>query len=167
MGKKWKWWHTIFSGSKITVDNDCTMKLKDACSLARKVIKKPRQCIKKQRHHFAEKDPYSQSYGFSSSHVQMQEFDHKEGWAPKNWCFWVVLEKTLESPLDCKEINPINPKENQSWIFNGRIDAEAEAPILWPPDVKRWLIRKDPYAEKDWRQEENGVTEDGMVGWHH
>ena len=133
----------------------------------KKSYKKPRQCIKKQRYHFAEKDPYSQSYGFSSSHVQMQEFDHKEGWAPKNWCFWIVLEKTLESPLDCKEINPINPKENQSWIFIGRIDAEAEAPILWPPDVKRWLIRKDPYAEKDWRQEEKGVTEDEMVGWQH
>ena len=98
----------------------------------------------------------------------MWELDHKEGWAPKNWCFWtVVLEKTLESPLDCKEIQPVNPKGNQSWIFIGRTDAEAEAPILWPPDVKSWLIWKDPDDEKDWRQEEKGTTEDEIVGWHH
>ena len=96
----------------------------------------------------------------------MWELDHKEGWAPKNWCFWtVVLEKTLESPLDCMEIKPVNPKGNQSWIFIGRPDAEA--PILWPPDAKNWLIRKGPDAGKDWRQEEKGMTEDEMVGWHH
>ena len=111
---------------------------------------------------------YSQSYGFSSSHVWMWELNHKESWAPKKWCFWtVVLEKTLESPLDCKEIQPVNPKGNQSWIFIGRIDAEAETPILWPPDAKNWLIRKAPDAGKDWRQEEKGMTEDEMVGWHH
>ena len=93
---------------------------------------------------------------------------HKESWAPKNWCFWtVVLEKTLESPLDCKEIQPVHPKGDQSWIFTGRTDAEAEAPILWPPDAKDWLIRKDPDYGKDWRQEEKGTTEDEMVGWHH
>ena len=98
----------------------------------------------------------------------MWELDHKEGWAPKNWCFWtVVLEKTLESPLDCKEIQPVNPKGNQSWIFIGRTDAEAEAPILWPPDVKNWLTGKDPGAGKDWRQEDKGTTDDEMVGWHH
>ena len=98
----------------------------------------------------------------------MWELDHKESWAQKNWCSWtVVLEKTLESPLDCKEIQPIHPKGNQSWIFIGRTDAEAETPILWPPDVKNWLIGKDPYAGKDWRQEEKGSTEDEMVGWHH
>ena len=109
--------------------------------------------------------PYCQSYGFSSSHVQMWELDHKEGWAPKNWCFrTVVLEKTLKSPLDSK-IKPVNPKGNQPWIFIGRSDAEA--PILWPPDVRSWLIGKDPDAGKDWRQKEKGTTEDLMVEWHH
>ena len=107
-------------------------------------------------------------YGFSSGHVGMWESDHKESWALKNWCFWtVVLEKTLESPLDCKEITPVHPKGNQPWIFIGRTDAEAETPILWPPDAKNWLIGKDPDAGKDWRQEEKGMTEDEMVGWHH
>ena len=110
----------------------------------------------------------SQSYGFSSSHVWMRELDRKESWVPKNWCFWtVVLEKTLESPLDCKEIKPAHPKGNQSWIFLGRTDAEAEILILWPPDVKNWLLGKDPDAGNDWRQEEKGMTEDEMVGWHH
>ena len=103
-----------------------------------------RQYIKKRRHYFANKGVSSQSYGFSSSHVWMWELVHKESWAPKNWCFWtVVLEKTLESPLDCKEIQPVNPKEDQSWIIIGRTDAEAETPILWPPDAKNWLIWKD------------------------
>ena len=110
----------------------------------------------------------SQSYGFSSSHVWMWELDYKESLAPKNWCFWtVVLEKTLESPLDCKEIKPVHPKGNQSWIFTGRTDAEAEIPILWPPDGKNQLIGKNPDAGKDWRQEEKGMTEDETVGWHH
>ena len=98
----------------------------------------------------------------------MWELDYKESWAPKNCCFWtVVLEKTLESPLDCKEIQPVDSKGNQSWIFIGRTDAEAEAPIFWPPDAKNWLLGKDPDAGKDWRQEEKGMTEDEMVGWHH
>ena len=133
----------------------------------KKIYDQPRQHIKKQRHYFANKGPSSQSYGFSSSHVWMWELDHNESWAPKNWCFWtVVLEKTLESPLDCKEVQPIHPKGNQSWIFIGRTNAEAEATILWPPDVK-WLLRKDPDAGKDWRQEEKGTTEDEMVAWHH
>ena len=110
----------------------------------------------------------SQGYGFSSSYVWMWELDYKESWAPKNWCFWTaVLEKTLESPLDCKEIQPVHPKGNQSWIFIRRTDAEAETPILWPPDAKSWLIGKDPDARKDWRQREKGTTEDEMVGWHH
>ena len=110
----------------------------------------------------------SQSYGFSSSHVRMWELDYKESWALKNWCFWtVVLEKTLESPLDCRETKPVHPKGNQSWIFIGRTDAEAETPILWPPDVKNWLIGKDPDAGKDWRQEEKGTSRDEMIGWHH
>ena len=125
------------------------------------------QHIKKQRHHFADKGLYSQSYGFSRSHAWMWELDHKEGWAPKNWCFQtVVLEKTLENPLNSKEIQPVNPKGHQPWIFIGRIDAEVEAPILWPPDVKSQFIGKDPDAEKDWGQEEKRATEVEMCGWH-
>ena len=114
---------------------------------------KLRQHIKKQSHHFANKGSYRQSCGFSSSHVQMWELDHKEGWVLKNWYFWtVVLEKTLENPLDSEVIKPVSPKRNQSWIFIGRTDADAEAPILWPPDAKNWLIGKDPDARKDWSQ---------------
>ena len=127
----------------------------------------PRQHIKKQGHYFVNKGPSSQGYGFSSSHVWMWELDYKESWALNNWCFWtVVLEKTLESPLDCREIQPVHPKGNWSWIFIGRTDAEAETRILWPPDVKSWLIWKDPDVGKDWRWEEKGMTEDEMVRWH-
>ena len=127
----------LFVGSKITVDSDCSRESKD-----------------------------SQSYAFSSGHVRMWELNHKEDWALKNGCFQaVVLEKILENPLDSKEIKPVNPKGNQPWIFIGRTDAEAL--ILWPPDVKGWPIRKDRDAGKDWRQEEKGTTEDEMVGWHH
>ena len=126
--------------------------------------------LKKQRCHFTNKDPYSldsQSYGFSSSHVWIWELDYKGGWVLKNWCFWtVVLEKTLESPLDRKEMKPVNPKGNQSWIFIGRSDAAGEAPILWPPDVMSQLVGKDPDAGKDWKQKE-AAAEDEMVGWHH
>ena len=126
------------------------------------------QCIKKQRHHFVDKGAYSQSYGFSSSHVWMWELDYKIIWALNNSWFWtVVLEKTLESPLDCKEIQPVHAKWNQSWIIIGRTDVEAKTPILWPPDVKIWVIWKDPDAGKDWRREEKGMTENEMVGWHH
>ena len=103
---------------------------------------------------------------FSSSHVCMWELDYKENWAPKNWCFWTVLLMILESPLDFKEIKPVNPKWNQSWIFIGRTDAEIETPILWPPDAKSWCIGKDHDAGKDWRQEEKGMTEVEMFGWH-
>ena len=114
---------------------------------------KPRQHIKKQRHQFTNRGPYSQSYVFSSSHVPMWGLDHKEGWVLKNWCFWiVVLKKTFESPLDSKGIKPVNPKGNQPWIFTRRIDTEAEAPKLWPPDAKSRLTGKDPDAGKDWRQ---------------
>ena len=128
----------------------------------------PRQHIKKQRHYFANKGSSSQGYGFSSSHIWMWQLDHKESWVLKNWCFWtVVLDKMLESPLDCKDIKLINSKGNQSWIFIGRADAEAETSIVWLPDVKNWLARKDPDAGKDWRQEEKGMTEYQMVGWHH
>ena len=130
----------------------------------KKSYDQPRQYIKKQRHYFANKA--SQSYSFSSSHEWMWELDHKEVWALKNWCFWTVV-KTLESPLDYKEIKPVNPKRNQPWKCIGRTDAEAEAPILWPPDVKNWLIGKDPDAGKDRGQEEKRMTEDEMVGWHH
>ena len=141
-------------------------KLKDACSL-KKSYNKARKLTKRQRHYFAIKGPSSQSYGFSSSHEWMWELDHKESWAMKNWCFWtVVLEKTLESPLDCK-IKPVHPKGDQSLVFIGRTDVEAETPILWPPDVMNWLIGKDPHAGKDWGQEEKGMTEDEMGGWHH
>ena len=126
---------------------------------------KPGQCIKKQRHHFANKDPYSQSYGFSSSHVQMWELDHKEGWALKNWCFQFFLE-SLESPLGSKEIKPVNPKGHQPSIFIGRTDAEAEASTLWLPDVKNWSIRKELDAGKDWRPKEKGAAEYEMVRYH-
>ena len=121
-----------------------------------------------QRYYFANKRTSSQGYGLSSGHVRMWELDCEESWVPKNWCFWtVVLEKTLESPLDCKEIQPVHPKGSQSWTFIGRTAAKAETLILWPPDVKSWLIVKDPDAGKDWRQEEKGTTENEMVGWHH
>ena len=134
----------------------------------KKSCDQPRQHIKKQRHYFANKGPYSQSYGFCNSHVWMWELDSKESWALKNWCFWtVVLEKTLESPLDCKEVQLVHPKGDQSWVFFGRTDAKAETPILWPPHVMSWLTGKDPDAAKDWRQEKKGMTEDEMVGWHH
>ena len=123
----------------------------------------PRQHIQKQRHDFVNKGLSSQGNGFSSSHVWMWELDYKESWTLKNWCFWtVVLEKMLESPLDCREIQPVHPKGDQSWVFIGRTDAEAETPILWPPDAKSWLIWKDPDAGK-----EKGTTENEMAGWHH
>ena len=153
MGKQWKEWETLFWGAPKSLQMvTVAMKLKDVCSW-KKSYDKPRQHIKKQRHYFANKGPYSQSYGFSSSHVWMWELDHNECWAPRNWCFQtVVLEKTLESPLDCKVIKPVHPKGNQPWIFIGRTDAET--PILWLLDVKSWLIGKDPDAGKDWGQEE-------------
>ena len=150
-------------GSKITTDGDCSHDIKRCLLLGRKAMRNPRQHIKKQSYHFASKSPSSQSYGFSSSHVQMWDLDHKEVWAPKNWCFWiVVLEKTLESPLDSKEIKPVNPKGNQSWIFIGR--TEAEALILWPPDMKSRLLGKDLHARKDWGQEEKGTAKNELVG---
>ena len=128
------------------------MKYNEMLAPQMKSYGKPRQRIEKQRHHFANKVPSNQSYGFSSSHVQMWELDHKEGWALKNWCVWIVaLEKTLESPLDSRGIKPVNPKGSQPWISTGR--TEAEASILWPPDVKSRLIGKDPDDGKDWRQE--------------
>ena len=168
MGGKCKQWQILFSGAPKSLQMvTVTMKLKDI-SPWKKSYDRPKQHIKKQRHHADNKCPYSQSCSFSSSYVWMWELDHKDGWTPKNWCFWtVVLEKTLESPLDFREIKPVNPKGNQPWISIGSPDAEAEAPILWPPDVKSRLTGKDPDAGKDWGQEEKGLTEDEMIGCHH
>ena len=168
MGKKWKQWRILYFWAPKSLQMViAAMKLKDAFSLERR-YDQPRQHIKKQRHYFASKGPSSQDCGFSSGHVWMCELDYKESWVQKNWCFWtVVLEKTLESPLDCKEIHPVHSKGNQSWIVIGRTDAKAEAPILWLPNVKNWLIGKDPDAGKDWRQGEKGMPKDRMVGRHH
>ena len=142
------------------------MKLKDAFFLEE--VMTNLGSILKSRDIIANKDPSSQSYSFSSIHVCKWELDYKESWVVMNWCFWsVVLEKTLERPLDCKEFQPVYPKGNQSWIFIGRTDAEAKTPIICPPDVKNWLIWKDTDAGKDWRWEEKGTTEDKMFGWHH
>ena len=128
----------------------------------------PRQHIKKQRYYFANKGPSGQGYGFNSGCVWMWELDYKESWALKNWCFWtVVLEKTLEGPFDYKEIKQVHPKGDQSWVFIGGTDDEAETPVLWPPDVKNQLIGKYPDAGRGWGQEEKGTTEDEMAGWHH
>ena len=157
----------FWGDSKITADGDCSHEIKRCLLLRRKIVTNLESILKK-RHYFANKGLSSQSFDFSSSHVWMWELDYKESWAPKNWCFWTVgLEKTLESLLDCKEIQPVHPKGDQSWIFIGRTDTEAETPILWPPDVKHWLICKHPDVGKDWRQEEKGTTEDETAGWHH
>ena len=133
----------------------------------KKSYDQPRQHIKKQRHYFTNRDLSSQTYGFSINHIWMWELDYKERWVPKNWCFWtVLLKKTLDSPLDFKEIQPVYPKGNQPWIFIERTDTEAEISILRPPDTKNWLTRKNPDVGKDWRKEEKGMTEE-MFGWYH
>ena len=149
MEKQWKQWLTLFlEGSKITVDGDSSHEIKRPLLLGRKVMTNI-DCIKKQIYNFADICPYSQSYGFYSSHVSVWELDHKESWSQKNWCFWiVVLEKTLESPLDCKEIQPVHSEGDQPWVFIGRTDAKAETPILWPPHATSWLIGRDPDAGK-------------------
>ena len=171
MGNKWRnsgnsSWLLFFWAPKSLQIVIAVLKLKDTYSW-KESYDQPRQHIKKQKHYFDNKGQSSQGYGFSSSHVWLWELDYKESWA-QNWCFWTaVLEKTLESPLDCKEIQPVHPKGDQSWVFIGRTDVETETPILWPPDSKSWLIWKDPDAGKDWGQEEKGTTENGMVGWHH
>ena len=147
----------IFLGSKVTADGDYSHEIKRCLLLGRKAMTNLDSILKKQRHYSVNKYLFSQSYGFSSSHVWIRGLNYKERWVPKNCCFWtVVLEKTLESPLDCKEIQSVNTKGNQSWIFIGRTDIEAETPILWPPDVNNWLTGKDPDGEQDWRQEERG-----------
>ena len=156
----------ILEGSKITADGDCSHEIKRHLLLGMKVMTNLDSILKIR--HFANKGPSSQGYGFSSGHVSVWELHCEESWPPKNRCFWtVVLDKTLESPLDFKEIQPVHPKGDQSWVFIGRTDIEAETPILWQPDVNSWLIWKDPDARKDWEQEEKGTTEDEMVGWAH
>ena len=157
----------IFLGSKITADGDYGHEIKTFAP-SQESYDQHRQHIKKRRHYFANKGLSSQGYGFSSGHVWMWKLDYKESWVPNNWCFWtVVLEKTLESLLDYKEIQPVHPKGDQSWVFIGSTDVEAETPILWAPDGKSWLIWEDPDAGKDWGQEEKETTEDEMVGWLH
>ena len=156
-----------FLGSKITADGDCSHEIKRRLLLGRKDMTNLDSMLESRDITLPTK-VHSQSYSFSSSHVWRWELDYKESWEPKNWCFWTVgLEKTLESPLDCKEIQPVHPKGDQSWIFPGRTDGEAETPLLWPPDVKNWLISKDPGAGKDWSWEEKRTTEDEMVWGHH
>ena len=166
-----------FLGSKMTADDDCSYEIKRCLLLGRKVmtnldsIWKSRDITLSTKVHLVNNGPSSQQrsiYGFSSSHVWMWKLDYKESWALKNWRFWtVVLETTLKSPLDHKEIQPVHPKGNQYWIFIRRTDAEAETPMLWPPDAKNCLIGKDSDAGKDGKQEEKGTTEDEMVGWYH
>ena len=154
-----------FLGTKITADGDCSHEIKRCLLLGRNTMTNLDSILQSRDITLLTKVCRAI---FSSSHVLMWELYHKEGWGLKNWCFWtVVLEKTLESPLDCKEIQPVHPKGNQSWVFIGRTDVEAATPISWPPDAKSWLIWKDPGVGKDWRQEEKGMTEDEMVRWHH
>ena len=156
----------IFLGSKITADGDCSHEIKRCLLLGRKVMTHLDSIFKSRD--IANKRPSHQGFGFSCGHVWMWELDYKESWMKKNWWFWtVVLEKTLESPLDYKEIQPVHPKGDQSWVFIGRTDAEAETLILWPPDAKSWLIGKDPDAGENWGHEEKGTTEDEMVGLNH
>ena len=159
-------WLLFLWGSKITADGDRSHEIKRCLLLGWKAITNLDSIFKSRDITLPSK--ISLVNGFSSSHVWMWEVDYRESWGLKNWCFWtVVLEKTLESPLDCKEIQPIYTKGNQSWIFIGQTNAEAETPIVWPPDAKNWLIWKGPNPGKDWRQEEKESTEDEMVGWHH
>ena len=154
MRKQWKQWQTLLSWTPKSLKMMMQPWNKKALAPWKKSYDQSRQHIDMQRYYFTDQVSYSQRYVFSSSHVWMWELFYKESWAVKNgWFLTAVLEKTLESPLECKEIQLINPKGNQSWIFTGRTDAEAETPILWPPDVKNWLIEKVPDAGKDWRQD--------------
>ena len=155
MGKQWKQWHTIFLGSKITADGDCSLEIRRCLLLGRKAMTNLVSILK------------TDITIWTKVHL-VWELDHKEGWTLKNWCFWtVVLEKTLESPLDCNEIKPVNLKGNQSWIFIGKTEAEAVALILWPLDVNYWFTEKEPDAGKDWRREEKGMKKGKIAGWHH
>ena len=164
MGKQWKQCQTLFWGA---ADGDCSHEIKRRLLLERKVITNLDSILKSRDITLPTNVCLVKAMVFPLV-LYGCELDYKESWVPKNSCFWsVVLEKTLASPLDCKEIQPVHPRGNQSWIFIGRTDAEAKTPILWPPDVKNWLIRKNPDDIKDWRWEEKGSTEDEMVGWHH
>ena len=158
----------ILGGSKITADGYCSHEIKKCLLLGRKTMTNLQSILKSRDITLSTNFPLVKDMVFPVVMYGCKSLDYKESWVLKNWWFWtVVLEKTLESPLDCKEIKPVHPKGDQSWVFIGRTDAEAETPIIWPPDVKSWLIGKDPDAGKDWRQEEKGMTEDEMVGWHH
>ena len=163
MGRQWKQCQTLYLGAPKSLQMVlAAMKLKDAFMTNLDSILKSRDIT------FANKGLSGQGYGFSSGRVWMWELDCEESWAPKSLCFWtMVLEKTLESPLDCKEIQPVHPEGDKSWVFIGRTDAEVETPVLWPPHAKCWLIGKDPDGGRDWGQEEKGMTEDEMAGWHH
>ena len=164
MGKPWK---ILFLGSKITADGDCSHEIK-RCLLLGKVMTNLDNILKSRDITLPANVRLVKAMVFPVVMYGCESWTIKKVWALKNWCFWtVVLKKTLESPLDCKEIQPVHPKGNQSWIFIGKTDAEAETPILWPPGAKNWLIWKHPDAGKDWSQEEKGMTEDEMVGWHH
>ena len=165
MGKQWKQWQTFIQGGSKIIADDWSHEIKRCLLPVRKAMTNLDSVLKSRDITLPTKVHLVKDMVF---HVWMWEFDYKEDWVQKNWCFWtVVLEKTLESPLDCKEIQSVHPKGNLSWIFIGRTDAEAETPILWPPDAKNWLIGKDPDAGKDWEWEEKEITEDEMVGWHH
>ena len=165
MGKQWQ---TLFSWAprKVTADGDCSHEIKRRLLLGRKVMTNLDSILKSRDITLSTKVHLVKAVVFPVV-MWMWELDYKESWAPNNWWFWtVVLEKTIESPWDCKEIQPVHPEGNQSWIFIGRTDVEAETPILWPPHAKSWLIWKDPAAVKDWRREKKGTTEDEMLGWH-
>ena len=158
----------ISLGSKITADGDCSHEIKRHLLLGRKVTTNLDSILQSRDITLPTKVCLVKTMIFPVVTYGCWVLDYKYSWALENWCFWtVVLEKTLVSPLDCKEIHPVHPKGDQSWIFIGRTDAEAETRILWPPDVKNWLIGKDPDTGKDWSQKEKGMTEDEMVGWHH
>ena len=167
MGRQWKQCQTsFFGGSKITADGECSNEIKRHLLLGRKVMTNLESILKSRDITLPTKVHLVKAMVFPV--VWMWDLDCEESWVLKNWCFWtVVLEKTLESPLDCKEIQPVHPKGDQSRVFIGRTDAEAETPIVWPPHVKSWLTRRDPDAGRDWGQEEKGMTEDEMAGWHH
>ena len=157
----------IFWGSKITADGDCSHEIKRYLLHGRKVMTNLDSILKSRDITWSTKVHLVKAMVYSCGHVWMWELNYKESWAQKNWCFWtVVLEKTLASPLDCKEIQPVHSEVDQSWVFIGRTDVEAETPMLWPSDAKSWLIWKDPDAGKNWGREEKGMTEDEMVGWH-
>ena len=168
MANRWGNNGNSLGGSKITADGDCSHEIKRHLLLGRKAVTNLDSLSKSIGISLRTKVCLVKAMVFSSSHVWMWELDYKESRAPKNWCFWtVVFKETLENPLDCKEIQSVHPKGNQSWIFIGRTDAEAETPVLWPPDVKNWLIGKEPDAGKDWRWEEKRMAEDEMVVWNH